>query len=729
MIKSLLHIVFLFVTGITVFGQKGTRLHLPLDGEWLTIAADSFNTAYDKSSVEREEVDGWKAVAIPHNWDTYHGVRRMKHGNLHGYAWYRHPLVVPKTNKPAQYFLYFEGVGSYATIFINGRKAGEHAGGRTTFTLDITSFVRPGEAHLLTVKVGHPAGIKDLPWVCGGCSNEIGFSEGSQPMGIFRPVSLMITSPLRIEPFGVHVWNDATVNENSALLHIATEAKNYGAAQAGLEIRNFILDKENNKLAEIKQSSYINAGESKRIEGQLKLRGNVKLWSPEHPYLYAVVSQIYQGNQLVDTDTVPYGIRWIKWPNPNDSPSVFLLNGKPVFINGTAEYEHVLGNSHAFSPEQIAARVAQVRAAGYNAFRDAHQPHNLRYQQYWDSLGILWWPQMAAHVWFDNEAFKSNFKRLLIQWVKERRNSPSNILWGLENESTLPEAFAKECSDIIRELDPTATNQRKITTCNGGTGTDWDVPQNWTGTYGGDPAAYDKDIQRQVLIGEYGAWRITDLHSDEEHYSSKILSEERMTRMMETKIRLAEQVKYNTTGHFHWLLYSHENPGRTQSGEGVREIDRIGPVNYKGLFTLWGEPTDVFYMYRSNYVPAAKEPMVYISSHTWPDRWTDVGLKENLVVYSNCDSVALFNGHTANPLGTRSKKGIGTHFRWDGVSIIFNKLIAYGYVMGKIVAKDSILLHHLPAYEASLYNHIPEKDIMQPETGVNYLFRDRKSVV
>ena len=71
----------------------------------------------------------------------------------------------------------------------------------------------------------------------------------------------------------------------------------------------------------------------------------------------------------------------------------------------------MLGASHAFSAEQIRARVRQVEAAGYNAFRDAHQPHDLRYNQYWDEDGLLWWPQFSANIWFDNDAFRTNFKK------------------------------------------------------------------------------------------------------------------------------------------------------------------------------------------------------------------------------------------------------------------------------------------------------------------------------
>jgi beta-galactosidase len=163
---------------------------------------------------------------------------------------------------------------------------------------------------------------------------------------------------------------------------------------------------------------------------------------------------------------------------------------------------------------------------------------------------------------------------------------------------------------------------------------------------------------------------------------------------MEKKIRLAESVRDSTTGHFHWIFTSHENPGRNQSGEGFRELDRVGPVNYKGLLTPWGEPTDAFYMFRSNYAPKNTEPMVYIVSHTWPNRWEGAGVKDGLAVFSNCDEVELFNG--LKSLGKKTNQGIGTHFQWDSVSIETNKLTAVGMVNGKVVARDDIVFNHLP---------------------------------
>jgi hypothetical protein len=412
----------------------------------------------------------------------------------------------------------------------------------------------------------------------------------------------------------------------------------------------------------------------------------------------------------------------VKWPKiPFGKDNRFYLNGNAEFINGIAEYEHQIGNSHAFTPEEIKSRVSLIQQAGFNAFRDAHQPHNLLYGDLMDEKGMLWWTQFSAHIWFDNPVFRENFKALLRDWVKERRNNPSVVMWGLQNESRLPKDFAEECTQIIRDMDPTTSSQRLVTTCNGGDGTDWDVPQNWTGTYGGNPANYGEDLKRQVLVGEYGSWRSLDLHVEDAYDKNTIYSEDRMVQLMEQKVRLADSVKNETSGHFFWLYNSHDNPGRVQGGEGYREADGIGPVNYKGLFTSWGEPTDVYQMFKSNYT-SQSNPMIYIVSHTWPNRWLTPGIKNEISVYSNCDEVELFNDLSSVSLGKKKKLGIGTHFTWYDVNIQYNVLYAVGYIKGKAVVKDSIVLNHLPLspHFQKLYQ---DGNILKAQDNYHYLYR------
>jgi hypothetical protein len=669
--------------------EAGPRLEFGIDDDWRTAMARDIH-AHDGFEQPGFDDWRWKTVRVPHNWDDYGGYRRQIHGNLHGYAWYRKVFFAPTLRKDQRCFLYFEGVGSYATVWVNGRQVGTHGGGRTGFTLDVTRALRKDvDFNLLAVRADHPAFIKDLPWVCGGCAeDDRGFSEGSQPLGIFRPVHVLVTDAVHVAPFGVHLWNEDTSGRVHASVDVTndddrprqiTVVINGAAVAAGL----------------------LHPGETKTLHGADLVIRHPHLWSPGDPFLYHVATELRVDGVVTDKVTTPFGIRTVTWTKHR-----LLINGRPFFINGIAEYEHRLGGSHAFDNEEIRARAAMIRAAGFNAFRDAHQPHNLLYGRLWDSTGLLWWPQFSAHIWFDTPAFRRHFLQLLTDWVRERRNEPSVILWGLQNESRLPADFARVCVDTIRKLDPTASLQRPVTTCNGGEGTDWDVPQNWTGTYGGDPATYAADLKRQVLVGEYGAWRTADLHTEGPFVARGPYSEERMDQLMAMKLDAADSVRQDAAGQFFWLFASHDNPGRVQGGEGWRDMDRIGPVNYKGLLTEWGEPLDAYYLFRAHLtrargvtapaagpalaVPAAG-PMVYIASHTWPDRWRSPGIKNGMTVFSNCDEVELFNDVDTLSLGRRKPP-----FRWDSVDIRYNVLYAKGYIDGRVVASDSIVLRYLP---------------------------------
>jgi beta-galactosidase len=718
--------------------HTGFRKEISLNGVWESYLVDPAITGKKTEAVDYSvsvsDAAPWQKVNVPHNWDQYYGYRRLKHGNLHGNAWYRKTIQVPDQGEGKRYFLYFEGVGSYATVFVNGRKVGGHKGGRTTFTLDVTKVLKPGRENLIVVEAEHPAYISDLPWVCGGCSNEWGFSEGAQPLGIFRPVTLVVTDEVRVQPFGVHLWNEkGSIRQDGADIQVETTLKNYGESTHTMELISKLLDSDGIQVSRTAQQVQLKSGEECTLHSVSTMTKTPRLWSLEHPELYTMVTMLKENDKVIDEEKTPYGLRTISWPMArNDGDKRFLLNGKPVLINGVCEYEHQSGISQSFSNEMIQSRVEQIRDAGFNAFRDAHQPHNLLYQKYWNETGMLWWPQFSAHIWYDTPDFRENFKTLLREWIIERRNSPSLILWGLQNESSLPADFAKECVELIRQLDPTTSSQRLVTTCNVGEGTDWNVVQNWSGTYGGSPEAYGKELSQQLLNGEYGAWRSIDLHTEGGFVQKGIQSEDRMTLLMEQKIRLAEQYKDSLCGQFLWVFNSHENPGRIQNEEGSREIDRIGPFNYKGLFTPWGEPTDAYYLYRSNYASKDSQPMVYMVSHTWPDRWTTPGVKDSLIVYSNCDSVELFNDVNHLSLGVRTKAGKGTHFQWDDVYMNYNVLYVVGYVGGKPLAKDCIVLHHLPEaphledlYHTALQlEQLSAKPVStKAEKGYHYLYR------
>ena len=679
---------------------KGKRGITVLDEGWRTALLDTAGRCRGE----------YLHVSLPHNWDDYYGYRQMKHGNLHGSAIYERELSVEKQDGK-RYFLQFEGVGTFATLCVNGHTFSRHPVGRTTWTVDVTDHLVSGD-NRLSVRCDHPELITDMPWVCGGCSSEWGFSEGSQPFGIFRPVSLIITDEVRIEPFGIHVWNNSACDT----VFIETEVKNYSSAEASFSLVHNLNMASGKRVFRLTENLTLAPHET-RIVRQAAAVNDVTRWQPDAPYLYNLVSMIKRGGKTTDQTETPYGIRDIRWVRPSgnirDAAEVpeapgFYINGRRMFINGTCEYEHLLGAGHAFSRRQIESRMRLIRQAGFNAYREAHQPHNLLYQDILDREGILFWSQFSAHIWYDTPQFRENFKSLMRQWIKERRNSPSIILWGLQNESVLPRDFAEECTAVIREMDPTCSTAynssgRLVTTCNGGEGTDWNVIQNWSGTYGGSALNYDNELKQhnQLLNGEYGAWRTVGLHSEATTDSlrkEKSYSEERATDILETKVRLAESVADSVCGHFQWIFATHDNPGRVQPDGAWRMADKIGPVNFKGLTTVWEQPTDAYFMYRSNYVSPDADPMVYIASHTWADRFLATGPRRtDITVYSNCDSVMLYNSATDKVcLGRkRNANRRGTHMLWEQRLVKYNVLRAVGYRHGKAVAEDIIILNGL----------------------------------
>jgi hypothetical protein len=899
----------LFISLCTALGASPEpREENRLEADWRTTLGDvagAESPTFDDSN--------WKTVSVPHNWEDYQGYRQKSHGNLHGTAWYRRAFALNASDRNRRVFLSFEGVGSYAKVWVNGHYLGEHKGGRTCFEFDITDAVDWGKTNIVAVRADHPEKIQDLPYVCGGCWGSPN-TEGSQPIGVFRPVHLLMTGPIRVEQFGVHVWTPE-ISEKRAIARVQTEVKNYSAKASEVTLRSEILNASGKALATMNQAIKVSPGQTVLFDQTAPEIEKPHLWSLEDPYLHRVCTTVLVDGRAVDLVATRFGMRWLEWPvgsvgdnernltidpaklqeqpssqnnfftvktgGQNDSavriisggvqilipscdsaaatvrvkttvtnsdtsshqvrltsfirnfagtkfvysmetdrdlapgetftfdqtsPAInfpelwspetpalhvlettlqdpanaggkkaiiydraetsfgifataelankanayvesqaaqgdqsqhsgskqFLLNAKPIFINGTAEYEHLLGCDHAFTDEQILARVKQIKAAGFNAFREAHHPHNLRYVELCDELGILYWAQVGAHIYFDKEDFRANYRQAVKDWVKERRNSPSVVLWGLQNESRLPKVFTRELTESIRQLDPTTSSQRKTTTCNGGTGADWDVPQNWFGTYGGNVNNYGPALVKAQLVGEYGQYRTMGLHQDgdwQANWGAKqnlgnSLSEELFDYCLETKIRVAEENRSQCCGQFQWIFSTHANPGRSEIGcrDGLPPND-IGVVNNKGLLTSWGEPLDAWYMYRANYAPKNSQPMVYLVSHTWPERFEGPGTKSNLVAFSNCDEVELFNDYKAVSLGIKKRGPIGTHFQWDNVPVRYNVLYAEGRVGGKTVAHDLIVLKNLPSAPALTKRKSHEPDITAAVRGAKYLYR------
>ena len=90
--------MLLFSTALHAQTTKATlsslRTDISLDKGWTSIANDNNKNAYNGFEQPTYSTAKWQQVDVPHNWDKYEGYRRMRHGNRHGYAWYRKTFTV-----------------------------------------------------------------------------------------------------------------------------------------------------------------------------------------------------------------------------------------------------------------------------------------------------------------------------------------------------------------------------------------------------------------------------------------------------------------------------------------------------------------------------------------------------------------------------------------------------------------------------------------------------------
>ena len=119
-----------------------------LNGIW------TFEFDFGKSGMDRKlfESKGFGSnITVPFCPEsTLSGVG---HKNFIPAMWYHRTIKMPVGWQRKEIILHFGAVDYYAHIYIDGKSAGNHWGGSSSFELNITSFVSDGLAHELVVYV------------------------------------------------------------------------------------------------------------------------------------------------------------------------------------------------------------------------------------------------------------------------------------------------------------------------------------------------------------------------------------------------------------------------------------------------------------------------------------------------------------------------------------------------------------------------------------------------
>lgn len=126
----------------------GAREIYPLNEGWRFFYASEPNS------------DNARFVTLPHSWNnnpTAEGSLRETTGL------YQNDLRIPAEWASKRVFIRFYGAQNVTDLFVNGRHAGEHRGGATAFTFEITDRLRFGTDNSLLVIVSNAARTNVLP--------------------------------------------------------------------------------------------------------------------------------------------------------------------------------------------------------------------------------------------------------------------------------------------------------------------------------------------------------------------------------------------------------------------------------------------------------------------------------------------------------------------------------------------------------------------------------------
>ena len=416
-----------------------------LGGTWL-YRADPADVGLAQRWQESSSTDGWMPVGVPNSYNA----RDLSSQSYHGYVgWYRRDFTLPPKVFPRyipvparQWIIRFESVVYHATVWLNGREIGGHAGGYLPWELDLRGL-RPG-VNRLSVRVDNRTGPADLPpgpgsawWNYGGLQREVylrAVARADLEQVLIRP---------RLRCFqgcAATVEEQATVRNITAAPQTVRLYGSYGVVPVDFG------------RATLAPHATWTAHASVVIT-------HPRLWAPDSPKLYrATLTLVDRAGRPLGGYLDYSGIRTTAVKHGR-----LELNRRPLDLRGVDLQEQNIDSGAALSPAQTMQLLAWVRQLGASVIR-THYPVGPLMEELADRDGILIWSEVP--VWgvrdqyFSQPGWLGHARDVLRENILDNQNHPSILLWSIANEpqqppSNVEAAYIAGAVALVHRLDPT----------------------------------------------------------------------------------------------------------------------------------------------------------------------------------------------------------------------------------------------------------------------------------
>ncbi|MDO9418467.1 glycoside hydrolase family 2 protein [Pararhizobium sp.] len=351
--------------------------------------------------------DAWSRITVPGPWQADFPERAWDAGS----ASYRRSFERPPHKTDTEVVLRFGAVNYFCSVRLNGRELGSHEGGYLPFEFVLEDeWLR--DVNELDVDVR-------LPSVDPVLDRAFPFAEiphGKQSWygllgGIWQSVTLALRPRRHISHCAIRAAMDGTAQ---FVLECSTRPDDVALA------RITILSPDGS----IATTGGGPAGQTihTRID-------NPQRWSPEHPWLYTSVVELWVGNMLVHSVSERFGYRSIETRDGQ-----FLLNGAPLYLRGALDQDYYPDGictppSLAFLEDQA----RKAKALGLNLLRVHIKVPDPRYYDVADRLGLLVWSEIPSCATF-TETSAQRLIDTMSGILKRDGNHPSIIIWTIINK-------------------------------------------------------------------------------------------------------------------------------------------------------------------------------------------------------------------------------------------------------------------------------------------------------
>jgi len=623
----------------------------------------------------------WQAIALPHTWNTdAYTTRDYKQGKYSYKRILRIPIDTNDKQTSKRYFLKLEAASKTSTIYINGKEVGKHRGGYTASVFDLTPYLKLGttvedRSNDILITVDN-ADIHVAP-----ISADFTFMGG-----IYRGVKLITTRQQHFSMTedgsdGVFV-STTNVSENKADVSVRYSLRNDEAKAKDCYIVHTLYAPDGKIVSTTKKRIRLNGFQTVMAKDELPQVKSPVLWSPEHPMLYRVKTELLDATKLrvkgqnsmssvLDSQEHSIGFRWCEF----DAQKGFFLNGKPYKLNGMCRHQDWRPYGVALEDDMHRKDLLMMKEMGCNFVRLAHYPQAEAVLEMCDKLGMLVWEEIPVVNYVpDDKEFADNAETNLREMIRQHYNHPSIILWGYMNEILLKarneypkqEDFDKEIARIqtladrlekvVHEEDAIrhstmalhgSDDYNKYHIADYSQVIGWNLYQGW---YGGDLTGFERYLADQqqkhpthpVLISEWGAGSDLRIHTYEGRAFD--FSCEYQQKYIEHYLPVISDTPYILGGSY-WNFIDFSSANRGES---------MPHINNKGVVTPERQKKDVYYYFQAAW--RKDVPVLHIATRDWQERET-VGNCHQVKVYTNAKEVSLTqNGKL---VGT---KAVDNHF-------------------------------------------------------------------